>query len=347
MTKKQMEGEIACEAGFLVQIDCLDTSFESSTACFPMTVKLPRLDADQHQYNLIAPFSASRAAHDAADAAEAKYAGDSKWGCLQNPYDDPESAELRPIYTAALVERLRFTTEGKAGNDDEIQDTVGHFGRDYAAWWPRFAEWIGVVTSQDLVRLGRQRRGTTLDVVSMWVPEPAGGEAPGFSTIRFGDLRGYCGEALTGAQLERCFALAGTSQRPPLAWRLIRDARSLARYDEHRRATLDAATAAELAVTETLNQYALAANRPTVTMEIKRTRMLSNLLSLAAEKIPQTVSPTLSDQALAHVARPRNKAIHQGVPLSKEEAQLAVATASRLVEAAYPLSTYGFRSYNV
>lgn len=75
--------------------------------------------------------------------------------------------------------------------------------------------------------------------------------------------------------------------------------------------------------------------------------MLSNLLSLAAEKIPQTVSPTLSDQALAHVARPRNKAIHQGVPLSKEEAQLAVATASRLVEAAYPLSTYGFRSYNV
>jgi hypothetical protein len=341
-----MEGEMACEAGFLVQIDCLDTIFESSTACFPMTVKLPRLHAETHEYNLVAPFSASRADSDAADAAEARYAGDSKWGCLQNPYDDPESAELRPIYTAAVVERLRFTTKGKAEDDDELQNTVQHFRRDYAQWWPRFAEWIGVVSSQDLVRLGRKRRDAALDVVSMWLPESTDGEA-GFSTISFGDLRGYCGEPLTSAQLERCFALAGTSQRPPLAWRLIRDARSLARHDEHRRATLDAATATELAVTEMLDQYALAANSPNATREIKNAKMLWKLLSLAADKIPQTVSPSLRDQAQVQVVKPRNRAIHEGIPLSMKEAEAAVTTASQLVEAAYPLSTYGFHGQTV
>ncbi|MFL0295155.1 hypothetical protein ACJH6J_29635 [Mycobacterium sp. SMC-18] len=347
MTKKRLEGEMACEAGFLVQVECLDASFESSTACFPMTVKLPGIDTEKHDYNLVAPFSALRARGDAADAAEAQYAGDSKWGCLQNPYDDPESAELRAIYTAAVVERLRFETEGKAGNDDELQDTVGHFGRDYAHWWPRFAEWIGVVSSQDLLRLGQKSRRAMLDVVSMWILEPADGDAPGFSTISFGDTRGYCGAPLSRAQLERCFALAGASKRPPLAWRLICDAHSLARHDEHRRATLDAATATELAVTELLDQYAIAANSPTVTRQIEKTKMLGNLLGLVAEKMPQTVSPSLSEQAKEQVAKPRNRAIHEGVPLSKKEAEAAVTTARQLVEAAYPLSTYGFHGYSV
>jgi len=51
--KRRIEGDMTCDAGFLVLPECLDQSFESRTACFPLTVRLPRLDQSQHTYNLL------------------------------------------------------------------------------------------------------------------------------------------------------------------------------------------------------------------------------------------------------------------------------------------------------
>jgi hypothetical protein len=89
---RRIEGDMACDAGFLVLPECLDQTFESRTARFPLTVLLPRLDQDQHTYNLLAPFSLFRAARDAAEAAEAPYAGDSAWGCVYD-WRDPDMGD--------------------------------------------------------------------------------------------------------------------------------------------------------------------------------------------------------------------------------------------------------------
>ena len=123
------QGDMTCDAGFLVLRECLDQSFESRTACFPLTVRLPRLDQSQHTYNLLAPFSQLRAERDAEDAAEAHDAGDSAWGCVQS-WRDPDNWENPPIPTSAVVERLRFVTEGVADDDDQFQHTVDHIRRD-------------------------------------------------------------------------------------------------------------------------------------------------------------------------------------------------------------------------
>ena len=35
MTKKRVEGDMSCDAGFLVLPECLGQSYESRAACFP------------------------------------------------------------------------------------------------------------------------------------------------------------------------------------------------------------------------------------------------------------------------------------------------------------------------
>jgi hypothetical protein len=59
--KRPIDGDMACDAGFLALPECLDQSFESGMPCFPLTVRVPRLDQSRHAYNLLVPLSQSRA----------------------------------------------------------------------------------------------------------------------------------------------------------------------------------------------------------------------------------------------------------------------------------------------
>lgn len=333
--KQRIEGDMACQVGFLVLPECLDQSFESRTACFPLIVRLPRLDKSLHQVDLVAPFSKFRADDDAEDAKEARYPGDSKWGCLQPGQDNPDDWE-NPIPRCAVVERLRFVTEAAADGSD-LHDILDHFGTDQMDWWTRLADWIGVVSSQDLVGLGRNRHTASFERISMWTD----GRESGLTKLGFGDLRPYCGEPLKRDELARCMALVAEDTRPPDEWLLIRDARSLVRADEYRRAVLDAGTAAELAITAMLDNHLLANSSPEVAAALmERTRMLGNRYRLANDLL----SGALPDQVNERVIEPRNKAAHHGAALTKEVANAAVETATALVDAAYPLSHFGLHA---
>lgn len=330
----RIEGDMACEAGFLVLMECLDETFESRTACFPLTVMLPRLDPRLHEVNLVAPYCQARERRDMAEAAEARYAGDSAWGCVQD-WRDPVGA---PVPTHAVIERLRFATHGAAADDAALQVTQEHFARDQRAWWQRLAEWIGVVSSQDLTGFGRRRRGRSLLGLSMWNPDVPEGQESGFSTLNLGDLRPFCGEPLTKSQLATCMRLTGEEVRPPLAWLLLCDARSLMRYGEYRRAVLDAATATELALTEILDKYATATATPAVMAKVKKTKTLGRLNDLARQLVPSVIPADVQ----ARVIDPRNAATHEGQEPTQQIAELAMSTAIELVGAAYPLSNFGF-----
>ena len=335
--KKRINGDMPCEAGFLVLPECLDQSYESRTACFPLTVRLPRFDLSVHAHNLVAPYCESRAERDAAEARDARYAGDSEWGYAHG-LRDPEDWADPPIATSAVVQQLRFVTEGAADDDDDLQNTLHHFGRDRADWWLRFADWIGVATSQDLIGLGRQRRSSAFSSVTLWIDDVKDDQEPGFSKLNLGDVRELCGEPLTKAQLERIMALTAERIKPPLAWLLVRDARSLVRFHQYRRAALDAGTATELALTEMLDKHARLSKDASLKERIAKTTMLGPLIRLAEELAPNTLPPQIGER----VKKPRNAATHEADALSKTVAEQAISTAIKVVEAAFPLSGFGF-----
>ncbi|WP_373120725.1 hypothetical protein [Mycobacterium marinum] len=344
MAKKRIEGDMPCDAGFLVLPECLDQSYESRMGgCYQISIRLPRFDRGVHTYNLIAPYTNSRfqAAQDEQDAAEARDAGDSQWGCMQD-WSDPktpegwETSEFPP--KSFLVEQLRFTTEGAADNDNELQHTRFHIRDHHAAWWSVLADWIGVISNQDLIELGKQRR-RSLGLFSMWSTDPEDGQEPGFNSLRMPELRPYVGEPLTRAQLERCMALAGEATRPPEAWLMLRDARSLLNSGEFRRAVLDAGTAAEIALTAALDRY-LAANSSADVAEalMDRSKMLQPLKNLAKD-LDVAALPERFQQRLIE---PRNKAVHSGKEMTKDVAEMAVSTTSELLHTTRPLSDFGF-----
>jgi HEPN domain-containing protein len=338
---KPIEGDMLCDAGFLVLPECLDQSYESSTPCFPLTVRLPRFDPNVHPHNLIAPYSEFRVARDEDDAAGAQYAGDSAWGCMQD-WSDPvtpggwETNSFVPNYF--VVEQLRFITEGSAADDDEFQHTSDHIRDHRATWWSILADWIGVVSTQDLIELGKQRRHSFART-STWIADPQEGKERGFSWIQMPELRSYVGEPLSRAQLAMCMSLTGEQTRPPEAWLMVRDARSLLHSGEYRRAVLDTGTAAELALTATLDKYLAANSSPDVAEALMDgTKMLGRL----KEVVKKLKLAALPREFQAQVIDPRNAAAHSGQAMTKEVAEAAISATSELLHATHPLSDFGF-----
>ncbi|MDO3402110.1 hypothetical protein QWI29_18885 [Mycolicibacterium neoaurum] len=236
-----------------------------------------------------------------------------------------------------LVEQLRFTTEGAAGNDDELQHTRFHIRDHHATWWSVLADWIGVTSNQDLIELGKQRR-RSLGLFSMWIADPEAGEESGFNSLKMPELRPYVGEPLSRAQLQRCMALAGEATRPPAAWLMLRDARSLLNTGEYRRAVLDAGTAAELALADSLSTYLTSNSRPDVAKAfIDRTKMLGPLTDavkkLKIVPLPEKLQPRVID--------PRNLAVHGAQEMTKKIAETAIATTCSLLNVTHPLSNFG------
>lgn len=345
MTNKSIEGDMSCDAGFLVTPECLGQSYESRMgSCYQLTIRLPRFDRSVHSYNLIAPHTDSkfRAAQDKEDAAEARDAGDSRWGCMQK-WSDPktpedwETGDFPP--ESFLVEQLRFATEAAAGNDDELQHTRFQIRDHHATWWSVLADWIGVVSDQDLIELGKQNR-RSLGLFSMWTVYPEAGEESGFNSLRMPELRPYVGKPLTNAQLNRCMALAGGATRPPEAWLMLRDARSLLNTGEYRRAVLDAGTAAEIALTAKLDAH-LTANTSADIAEalMDKYKMLGALADLA--KKLKIAAPL--ERFRPQVIEPRNRAVHDGKEMTEDVAAVAVATTLDLLHAIHPLAGFGFQ----
>lgn len=344
MVTKRIEGDMSCDAGFLVLPECLDQSYESRMGgCYQLTVRLPRFDFDVHSYNLIAPRTSSsyRAELDRQDAAEAHDAGTGRWGCMYK-WSDPETREGWETGNfppeSFLVQQLRFTTKAKAGDDDELQHTRFHIRDHHVSWWSVLADWIGVVSDQDLIELGKQRR-SSLSLFSMWTIDPNDGEEAGFNSLKMPEFRGYVGRPLTSVQLERCMALAGEATRPPEAWLMLRDARSLLHTGEHRRAVLDAGTAAELALTAKLDAHLTAfGNTALAEALMNKYKMLGNLTDLTTKL--EVV--TLPEQFRQRVITPRNKAVHSGREMTKDLAEAAVASTTELLNETHPLSEFGF-----
>jgi HEPN domain-containing protein len=128
-------------------------------------------------------------------------------------------------------------------------------------------------------------------------------------------------------------ALTVTGRKPPAEWLFIGDARSLMKTGDYRRAVIDAGTAAELAMTEILDQYLATTESDTRNALLSRSRTLEGRATLIKElnagEIPTDFTPGLKN--------PRNRAAHGGEQPTRSVAQKAVEIAEEIVEQAHPI----------
>jgi hypothetical protein len=106
---------------------------------------------------------------------------------------------------------------------------------------------------------------------------------------------------------------------------------------DNRRAVIDAATAAELAMTTLIDNYLATSN----TDEIVRTALVERYRALEgrATLLRRLCSGLLSDQLQRDLIQPRNRATHGGHSLTDAQAKTAVDMAIDIVEAAHPLAS--------
>jgi HEPN domain-containing protein len=137
-------------------------------------------------------------------------------------------------------------------------------------------------------------------------------------------------------ELEACVTAIGN--QPPAEWLLIRDARSHLNKEEYRRAVIDAATAAELAMTALIDKFLEDANA----LEPLRKALARSSTNLGGKReVLNLLRPGLLHKRLQpDLIDKRNGASHRGEQYTREEATAALDIATAIVESAYPLASY-------
>lgn len=136
---------------------------------------------------------------------------------------------------------------------------------------------------------------------------------------------------VTADVLAGCLSLASNSA-PDLAWTLLRDARSLSAVHQYRRAVIDAATAAELAITLMMDarlEELDAKNREKIRKNCKSLGGKVEWLPKLGQPLPDGLYESLVDK--------RNDAVHEGHEVRPADCNTAIAASAAVVEMAYPL----------
>ena len=320
-------------SGLVVRRDCLGRSFRSrvrhSTGSYDLTIGLPRLGRDEE---IIAPMWDFGPSDESELAAERSTI---RWG------------ELTSLLDHARVFRCGYYTTLPASDDGELGETVWDvFNFEFEFWWEAFTSWAAILASQDLV--GPPEWDWSGPDLEGWLID-AHGRRAGFIT---GTILNVMKKAdspthrvLELQDLEACVTAAGNQGLPPVEWLLIRDARSQANFGDEfhgrenlRRAVIDAATAAELAMTSLIDKYLDDAS----VLEPLRKALARSSNNLGGKKeVLNLLRPGLLHKRLQEdLINKRNGASHHGKHYSSEEAEAAIDIATAIVESAYPLASY-------
>lgn len=325
--KWPLEGHFACAGGGLfVEIDCLGRTFQSQTESHSLTITLPRLDSRAPEAPLARPpwkFVGAGSEQDSAVAVDAK------WGTIGSM---TERGAKFPDY--AEVHQCIVHSEIEATDKWEFLNGAKALACDLDVWWRAFTDWLGALTNQDFVQLGSKQLSVREHGFCAW----SGDEAGQRHTSTGSNLFVVPGrpDVLSVEHLQTCMKLARKCDEPPIEWLLIRDARSLSKAHEYRRAVLDAGTAAELALVALLEDHLYPAGDDVRRALFDRYKTLGGLKDLASKLIPQKVPERLTDELI----KPRNAAVHKAKdPVSKETAIKAINKAAELVAILHPIGS--------
>lgn len=320
MVAKTVSGTVGC--GFFATLDCLGKTFASEIAGHRVTVSMPVLETKDDKVEIAAPSMTGIRLDNPIFESASLF-----WGRLF-PLDKP---------VVARVGKLGITTEVRA-NDLLKSKTLREMVRASEQWWTAVSSWIEVLTGQQIKRIGPERRS-------------AGGREGPLSILPTSTeetmtwfVREMMRPDVTGiaepAQLHASFVLAGRGEMPPDDWLFIRDARSLFRAGEYRRAVMDVGSAAELAIMRLIENKLTKQGKSTVyiakqvdkaakcTLGGKKT-LFETQLKLG--KLPPNFQSIVIDK--------RNDAVHLKAEIRQIDAKRAIGKTHKLVEKAIPLSS--------
>ncbi len=219
--------------------------------------------------------------------------------------------------TAGAGEGLSFS--------DPADDVVDQVLESIDPWFDRFRSWVEVLTGQDLDPSPAHETGWTGgSALRLRLVDDPGVDRrrPRFRMTIIED------NPLSAEQLRGALALASDGHWPADELLLLRDARAALARGQARKAVLDAATAAELAVGRML-QAQLAAVAPPLADALTSGKTLGPMVQLLRK-----AGVAIPDQTEKQLVAVRNAVVHRSKWPSYMEAMLANHIAVALVELA-------------
>lgn len=311
-----IEGFYDWGPGVVLTADCLGEAYRTELAGYQLTVTIPPVQAGQ----LVEPPTI--------------YVRPGNWVNVDppNPWGDlrvwSTTEGGSPVPHTACVRRVRLTLEIRDTEVDE--NSLGPRLDDVLApWWDALSSWIEVITSQDLAAAG-QRRPTRPQTFHLWSGNPDGTMRPLAMMLRG---TGYpTTDVLTSDGLRACLSAVARGEAPAPERLHLSDARSLHNDGQWRRAVIDAATAAEVAITSWLDKR-LDAAEPVV----KESLMDPPPTLGRLHRLYTRLGGALPSDFDRRLVRPRNHAAHRGMALSEEESLAAINAATELLDATSPI----------
>jgi len=252
------------------------------------------------------------------------------WGAVVSAYDDRPLGKGDVVEVDHLLLRLRVDPNVEKASAQGIADQVVPV---LTPWMHLLGDWVEVIRKTYLQRAefpAEQRVSIGSDLV-LWYFDGKRGHSLSRGMITGPPFYlGRKGMALSEWQL--VLQLAATQQTPPTEYIFLRDARGSLREGSNRRAVLDSATAAEIALAKLIDAQTAVAGEAIG----KAIRDANRDMSRATYILRNTFGIPLRNDIQTGLVTPRNRAIHAGVEPSLEAARLALEIAEELVELATP-----------
>ncbi|WP_131536333.1 hypothetical protein [Mycolicibacterium aromaticivorans] len=324
-----LEGFIQCPVAVLIVVDALQQRYPARIAGHQVVITLPPID--MNAMNVERPPLAEPEWHfrgirlPANEVASASSDGP-LWGEVTHRAGDGG------VPTAAQVKRLRTVVEVDT-DDAGVRMLAEDIARGAPVWWRSVAAWIEVLYQQDLSRLGPASPGWHFNGTAFWTQLDGDGDKNQvtFVAAQPGRYVMLPYSPLTADKLRQCMRSAEDHGMPSAAWLFLRDARSMYLGYDHRRAAIDAGTAAEVGVTQMIATHLARKGLDDAEVDQKlERRTLGQLCRYWLDECGGTL-PDRYRERLVHV---RNDAIHTKRSISRAQSEDAIVVAAEIVAAA-------------
>lgn len=226
------------------------------------------------------------------------------------------------------VAKVVLKVDAETSTLDKLPDFAVTFGHEFDEWYGTAVSWVELWNNLNLTNLQESYPGTT---GTIGAPDGSGW-ASGWSPVG----RIYvtsANRAISAGTLTLAFEKANASEQPPTEWLLYLQG---AKTFDDRLAIIEAATAAEVALTGAIHQRLVP-----LTVEAREEMVLNANGLYGMVKMLQKLDAKKDNKALEKVgkklANPRNNAVHAGRRPTKDEVHEAFVVTLELLEKYSPL----------
>ncbi|MFE4501701.1 hypothetical protein ACFRFQ_17755 [Rhodococcus sp. NPDC056743] len=249
-----------------------------------------------------------------------------------------------------MVTRFRFST--CVEDSDEASKQAAQTLYDaLTQWWVCVSSWIELFTQQDLNPPVMSRPQGIGQNIPFWSSRD--GKTPHFVGVADSGILRWPRSAhlLDAESFQKCLDLTAAGCEPPFEWMLIRDARSLIQAEHHRRAVIDAGTAAELALTryiddkmrtaaESEKRRHLLGKISTPSLKLDEVLLAQHQTLKGRSELFEKLGGKLPIQFLDGLVFLRNSCAHSGTQPTETNAWQAVEIATEVVETVLPRCSF-------